>query len=71
MSADDEDLRTEVDQAKAMIDSVEAVALDVVQAHAWDQIDGAVTGAIRIPPQEIGQRFSELPPELGVITYCT
>ena len=71
MSAEDAGLRIEVDDAKAKLDSGEAVALDVVQQGAWEQIDGAVEGAVRIPPQEIEQRFGELPRDLEIITYCT
>ena len=64
-------LRIEVDRAKAKLESGEAVALDVVQPSAWDQVDGAVKSAVRIPPDEIGQRFKELPLGLEIITYCT
>ena len=71
MSAEDSGLRIEVGDAKARLDSGEAVALDVVQQGAWEQIDGAVEGAVRIPPQEIEQRFGELPRDLEIITYCT
>ena len=71
MSAEDGGLRIEVGDAKAKLDSGEAVALDVVQQGAWEQIDGAVEGAVRIPPQEIERRFGELPRDLEIITYCT
>ncbi len=71
MAIGNDDIRIEVDQAREKLESGEAVALDVVQPAAWDQIDGAVQGAVRIPPQEVGERFRELPRELEVITYCT
>ncbi len=71
MSAANDGIRIEVGAAKEKLDSGQAVALDVVQPPAWDEIDGAVEGAVRIPPQEIGQRFAELPRDLDVITYCT
>ncbi len=71
MSAEDHDIRIGVDEARARLESGEAVALDVVQPGAWEQVDGAVEGAVRIPPAEIEQRFSELPLDLDVITYCT
>ena len=71
MNARDGGLRIEVDEARAKLESGEAAALDLVQPAAWDQIDGAVQGAVRIPPQEIEQRFVELPRELDIITYCT
>ncbi len=71
MSTGNDGVRIEVGAAKEKLDSGEAVALDVVQPPAWDEIDGAVEGAVRIPPQEIGQRFGELPRDLDIITYCT
>ncbi len=69
--ADQSSVRVDVAEAWAKLESGEAVALDVVQPGAWEQIDGAVHGAVRIAPQEIGERFAELPLDLDVITYCT
>ncbi len=69
--ADQSSVRVDVAEAKEKLESGGAVALDVVQPGAWEQIDGAVQGAVRIAPQEIGQRFGELPLDLDVITYCT
>ena len=71
MTTKDDGLRIEVDQARAKLESGEAVALDVVQPGAWDEVDGAIQGAVRIPPAEIEQCFKELPLDLDVITYCT
>ena len=71
MNGDAGGTRIEVASARAKLESGEAVALDVVQPHAWDHIDGAVEGAVRIPPQEIAERFAELPRDLDIIAYCT
>ena len=71
MDAEDAELRIGVAEARQKLESGEVVAVDMVQPGAWDQIDGAVKGAVRIPPQELAQRFHELPRELGIITYCT
>ena len=71
MVGDDGDVRIDIAQARAKLESGEAVALDVVQPGAWDQVDGAVKGAVRIPPDEIEHRFGELPLDLDIITYCT
>ncbi len=71
MNAEDGGLRMEVAQARAKLESGEAVAVDVVQPGAWEQIEGAVQGAVRIPPAEIEQRYQELPLDLDIITYCT
>ncbi len=69
--ADQSSVRIDVAEAKAKLESGEALALDVVQPRSWEEIDGAVQGAVRIAPQEIGQRFGELPLDLEIITYCT
>ena len=71
MSAEDDGIRIGVDEARVSLESGGAIALDVVQPGAWEQVDGAVEGAVRIPPAEIEQRFRELPLDLDVITYCT
>ncbi|MFN2588688.1 MAG: rhodanese-like domain-containing protein [Actinomycetota bacterium] len=64
-------VRIDVDTAKAKLESGEAIALDVVQPGAWERLDGAVKGALRISPQEIAGRLDELPGDLDVIAYCT
>lgn len=71
MTAEGDDLRIDVEEARARLGTAEAVALDVVQPGAWEQIDGAVEGAVRIPPDEVEQRFGELPRDHEIITYCT
>ncbi len=71
MSVQDADIRIDPADAKARIEAGEAVALDVVQPRAWDEIDGAVEGAVRIPPRDIEERFAELPLDLDIVTYCT
>jgi rhodanese-related sulfurtransferase len=71
MKLDKTEIRIDVDQARAKLEAGEAVALDVVQPGAWDGIDGVVKGAVRIPPEEIPERFKELPRELDVVAYCT
>jgi hypothetical protein len=38
---------------------------------AWEQLDRAVHGAIRISPDELDERWQELPRERAVIAYCT
>ena len=71
MSAEHGGVGIGVAEARGKLDAGEAVALDVVQPPAWDRIDGAVKGAVRIPPDEISQRFGELPRDLDIIAYCT
>ena len=71
MDADGSELRIGIAEARRKIESGEAVALDVVQPGAWESVDGAVAGAVRIPPQDIEARFHELPRDVEIITYCT
>jgi rhodanese-related sulfurtransferase len=71
VDAEVQDLRIDVQHALTKLEAGEAVALDVVQPGAWDRIDGVIKGAVRIPPEEIAQRFEELPRDLDIIAYCT
>jgi hypothetical protein len=50
-----------VHEARTKLEAGEAVAFDVVQPGVWDGLDGVIEGAIRIPPDEILERFEELP----------
>ncbi len=66
-----EQLRIDATDAKARVDVGEAIILDVVSPMAWAQLDRAIQGAIRIPPDELGERWGELPRERAIIAYCT
>jgi rhodanese-related sulfurtransferase len=71
MGSQDSGLRIGVDQARAKLESGEAIALDVIQPAEWGRIHGAIKGAVRIPPLQIGHRFKELPQDCDIIVYCT
>ena len=64
-------LRISPAEAKARVDAGQAIILDVVAPAAWDQLDVAIAGALRIPPDEVGGRLSELPRDRDIIAYCT
>jgi rhodanese-related sulfurtransferase len=66
-----EELRISAADAKRMVDRGEAIVLDVVASGVWDALEEAVPGAVRIPPEQIGERFGELPPDRAIIAYCT
>ena len=66
-----ESLRIDPAEAKARVDAGEAIILDVVSPMAWEQLDQAVQGAVRIAPDELSERWGELPRERAVIAYCT
>ena len=71
MSANDSELRISPQDAFALVESREAVILDVVSSASYATMHEAVAGAIRIPPEELAQRLDELPRSRTVITYCT
>lgn len=54
-----------------MTDTGEAVILDVVASHVWPSMTRTIPGSIRIPPEEIGKRYPELPRDKTIIAYCT
>lgn len=66
-----EQLRIDPTDAKARVDAGEAIVLDVVAPQAWQQLDRAIQGAVRIAPDELGERWGELPRERAIIAYCT
>ena len=66
-----EDLRIGARDAKRLVDAGEAIVLDVVASGVWEALEEAVPGAVRIPPEEIGSRFGELPRGKAIVAYCT
>jgi rhodanese-related sulfurtransferase len=68
---DDVALRIDVDQARAKLESGEAIALDVIQPAEWGRIHGAIRGAVRIPPLQVVHRLRELPEDCDIVAYCT
>lgn len=63
--------RLDVQQAKALLDAGEAIILDSVASHIWPSMSRVIQGAVRIPPEEIKDRFGELPRDKTIIVYCT
>lgn len=66
-----EGLRISAADAKARVDAGDALVLDVVSSAAWDELDVAVPGALRIAPDEVESRYDALPKERAVVAYCT
>ena len=64
-------LRLSVDEAKRLQDEGRALILDVVSSDAWDDLDVAIPGAVRLPPDEFAARAGELPRERAIVAYCT
>ena len=66
-----EGLRISAAEAKRQVDAGESIMLDVVAPGVWEQLDVAVPGAVRIPPDQVAGRFGELPRERTILAYCT
>ena len=66
-----EQLRIDPTDARRRVEAGEAIILDVVSPMAWEQLDRAIQGAVRISPDELGERWQELPRERAIIAYCT
>lgn len=57
---------------KALMDTGQAVTIvDVRQPEAYFESPLTILGAIRIPPDEIAQRYQEIPRDHLVVTFCT
>lgn len=63
--------RMDVTDAKALVDAGQAVVLDMVASHIWPAMTRVIHGAVRISPEEIPARYTELPREKTIIAYCT
>lgn len=63
--------RIRAEQAKALVDADEAVVVDAVASHVWPAMTRSIAGALRIPPEDIPRRYTELPRDKTIIVYCT
>lgn len=66
-----DNIRLTPSQAKTRLDAGRAILLDVVQPHAWADLDRVVAGSVRMPPEDVERRYRELPSEREIIAYCT
>jgi len=60
--------RISLDEAKAMLDSGNAVVIDVRQSDEW--VAGHVAGAIHIPVDDVLTRIDELPGDKDLLFIC-
>lgn len=58
-------------ELKAKFDKGAVVILDVRASGSYNKSKVKIKGAIRIAPEELGDRFAELPMGREVVTYCT
>jgi rhodanese-related sulfurtransferase len=71
LNSTNSELRITPEKAKSMVESGQALFLDVVSSSVYPLIHKAITGAIRIAPEELADRVEELPKSTTIITYCT
>jgi hypothetical protein len=69
--SDVDDLRITPEEAMKKIDAREALLLDVVGSGAWESLRRVPKGALRIPPEEIMTRWTEITSGRGIIAFCT
>ena len=70
MNASD-DLRITPDDARAMVESGQAIVLDVISSSIYPLMHEAIASAIRIAPEELADQVKELPRSTTIIAYCT
>ena len=66
-----DDLRIGAEDAAKKVTAGEALLLDVVTTGAWQSLPKVPKGALRIPPEEFGDRWTEVPTDRAVIAFCT
>ena len=61
-----------VDEVTRRIDAGERIFfLDTRAPEAWEKSDVKISGAIRVPPNEVEQHLAEIPRDATLVTYCT
>ncbi len=64
--------RITVEELKGRLDKGEKIViLDVRSRGSYDSSDIIIKGAVRIPPDELNERASELPLGKKIVAYCT
>ena len=64
--------KTSAHEVKARMDRGDPlVFVDARHPQAWNSSKVKLPGAIRVPVDEVKDRFQEIPRDRSVITYCT
>jgi rhodanese-related sulfurtransferase len=71
LSSTNPELRITPQEAKTMVETGQAMVLDVVSSSVYPLMHEAIAGAIRIAPDELAERLEELPMSTAIVTYCT
>jgi rhodanese-related sulfurtransferase len=60
------------DDLKRRLDAHEPIAiLDTRAEDAWRESDVQIPSAMRVPPDDVRRRLSEIPRDRPLVTYCT
>lgn len=64
-------IRIAVEDALAKYEAGEVTVIDQLTTNQALRATRKITGAVRIPADELPARIAELPRERGVVSYCT
>lgn len=66
------DIRITVDEIRKRMQAGEDfVFLDTRNPHAWAQSDVMISGALRVPVDEVDKHLTEIPKDKPLVAYCT
>ena len=62
-------IRIALDKAKELYDEENVTVLDVVDSETFDELDYKIRGAERINPEDIKEKYTQLPEDQRVLAY--
>jgi len=62
-------IRIALDEAKDLYDEENITVLDVVDSETFEKLDYKIKGAERIEPENIKDKYSQLPDDQHVLAY--
>lgn len=63
------DIRVSAEEARRIQEEEDATLLDVVDTPSYRETPDQIQGAVRIAPEEVKERFQELPEGKPVLAY--
>jgi len=62
-------IRIALEEAKELYDEENVTILDVVDSESFDEFDFKIRGAERINPEDIKEKYTQLPEDQRVLAY--
>jgi rhodanese-related sulfurtransferase len=62
-------IRIALDKAKELYDQEDVTVLDVVDSETFEKLDYKIEGAVRINPEDIKGKYTQLPEDQRVLAY--